>query len=368
MSELDFDGLEIGTDDGAVDEAFAAAFRRADGTDTETTTEEATPDEESSAAAEGQPRDEQGRFTPEVTDLEGEVEEKEQEGEQEQESPAASTGDPLVDEFLAKYDGDIEKAVKAAAHQNALLGRQADEVGQLRQQLEELRQQVAAPQQRPPVVPITAEVVEELDSLAVSNPQAALTRVAQLGDPTGQLTERVMDVWFATNPRQASAFQASLIAQQTEARVRAELQPIAEREAQSAEERAFVEAWNAAAERAPDLNELAPTIKEVLDERPALAKTILSTTDAAERAELLLAAREIAAARSGVKSSEIRRIAEKQQADEAAAAKKAATLARPSAVGSQPGVADKELTEADRIKAGLLGAASTSILDGLTTA
>ena len=366
MPEFEFEGLDIGGDDSVTDEAFAEAFRRADGVTPEEPSDEATPDEESAAdeEIEGQPRDEQGRFTrtqPEVTDLEDQQAEHDQELD-EQEQPE-DEGDPEVAAFLAKYGNDPDKALRAAVELSKLQGRQGDELGQLRQTVEDLRERLDAPQR--PAVPITEALVEELDSLAVENPQAALSRVGQIGDPTGQLTDRVMDIWFQVNPRQASAFQAALIAQQTEQRVRAELEPIVQERGQTAEERAYVDSWNVALSKHPDMNDHAQAMHDLLQERPALARAVLASETVEERAQAFETVYELVAGRSA--SPEVREAAQQQQRQQAKEARTRAAVAKPSAVGSAPGAEEKELSEEDRIRAGILGAKSTDILSGLTT-
>lgn len=366
MPEFEFEGLDIGGDSSATDDAFAEAFRRADEPDTEASTDEVTPGEEPAAEEEQErERDDQGRFVPEVTDLEEQIVEKEQELEEEEETEEVSD-DPEVASFLAKYGNDPEKALRAAVELSKLQGRQGDELGQLRQQMLDLQAKVNQP--AAPVVSITEQLVEELDNLAVENPQAALSRAGQV-DPTGQLVDRVMDIWFATNPRQASAFQAALISQQTEQRVRQELQPLVETSAQSAEERAAIEAWNIAQAARPDLNELAPAIKDIFEARPALARAALAAETPQELADIYMDAYDLADVQRGAGNAEVRQAAQKQAAEEARTQKTKARVAKPSAVGSKPGTAggETEVSEEDRIRSGILGAKNTDILSGFTT-
>lgn len=353
MSDVEFEGLELAPDESAIDDAFADAFRRAEGSDTEAQTDEVTPGEEPAAEEEGQHRDELGRFARAE-----EGEEEQQEGE-----------DPVLAEFLSKYDGDPEKALKAAAHQANLLGRQGDELGQLRSELQQLREGLQTSQVQQPVVPITAEMVEALDNLTVENPQAALARAGQL-DQTGQLVERVMDIWFSVNPRQASAFQASLIAQQTEQRVRAEVEPLLATSSATAEEQAWAESWNLAAQQRQGLQDLAEGVQAVLEERPSLVKAMLDpNTTLEERAELFLIASDVAAGRQGsALDSQAREEAERQRAEQVRNIKTGASVVKPSAIGSLPGEGgEREQTEEDRIKSGILGARDSSILSGLTS-
>lgn len=359
MPAFDFEGLDIGTSDAEVDAAFAKAFAPAEA-DTAEPTDEVTPGEEPAAEEEtqqeGPPRNEKGQFAPY----------EEQETEEEPAAPAAEPeeGDE-VSQFLAKYGGDPEKALRGALELQKLQGRQSDELGQLRQTVQELQQRLETPQPQPQqYVPITEQVVEELDALAMQDGQAALQRVNQLGDPTGQLTDRVMDIWFSVNPRQASAFQAALIAHQTEQRVRSELQPVLETHSTSAEEQAAAEAWSMAAAQVANINDLAEDMKAVFEAKPALARAALAAESTQELADVYVTAAELAAARTGAATQQVKQIAQQQESAALTQAKKQAAVARPSAVGSAPGESTEELSEADKIKASILGANSTSVLDG----
>ncbi len=55
-----------------------------------------------------------------------------------------ATEDPAVAAFLAKYDGDASKALKAAVEAQSVIGRQGQEMGTLREQIAELRGMVTA--------------------------------------------------------------------------------------------------------------------------------------------------------------------------------------------------------------------------------
>lgn len=76
-----------------------------------------------------------------------------------------STGDPVVEAYLAKYGGDAAEALKAAANQDSLLGRQGNELGQLRQEQARLQGQleaVLAQQNQQPNAPaMSSDQVEE---------------------------------------------------------------------------------------------------------------------------------------------------------------------------------------------------------------
>jgi hypothetical protein len=76
-----------------------------------------------------------------------------------------STGeDPVLEAYLAKYGGDTAAALKAAANQADLIGRQGNELGQTRQELAKLQGQLEtlmALQQAPSAPARSDEQVEE---------------------------------------------------------------------------------------------------------------------------------------------------------------------------------------------------------------
>lgn len=354
MSDLEIEGIDLGGDDSAIDDAFAAAFARAEGVDTEEPTdEEVTPGEEPAA----QPRNDLGQFAPHKA-LDEEPEEPVEE------TPEEPETDPVLAEYLAKYGNDPEKALKAAANQTDLIGRQGAELGELRSQIEQLRQQVATPPT--PQVPITQEVVESLDQLAIENPHQALVQAGNI-DPSGQLVRRVMQTWFAVDPMSASAFQTNLAVQQTEERIRAELAPAVETTAQAQSDALFQQAWDLAkANGRADMDARGEEMQKVIAERPVFAAMLQANDDPQTRAQILETIYDLA--KPPVASDQVAQAAQAAIAAESKKAKTAARVAKPSVAGSSPGAGEtEEPTEEDRIRSGILNADSTDILSGWTT-
>lgn len=346
MPEIDLEGYQPDNEPD-VDALLAERFGR-EAVATPEPTEEATPVEET-AVSEEQPRDDQGRFAtreqPEV------YEEPESETEQEQQL------------ILGKYRSyeELEQAHQAL---ESRLGSQGSEVGQLRSELEQLRSRLEQPQQPQFQRPITEQDVEAIDMLAQSNPHAALAQANAI-DPTGMLTDRVMDIWYMTNPREAGAFQTAVALQEQEQRLAQMLQPVVQTTQQSAEEQAFVQAWENVQTSRPDLNEQAPRIEAVLNENPALARAIVNAQSPDEKAALLTVAYDAA---KGVNSEALTQGQQKiaaEQAEAARLAKTQASLVKPGVVGSQPGTLPEEPDAGARIKAGILGSSDTDVLSGL---
>ena len=123
---LSFGGSEPTTTSDDFDAALAAKFEAAGGDPLATPPNGAAPE-----PAAGQPRTPEGQFAPADTEA----------GDQ---GADTSTGDATVDAYLAKYGGDKDAALKAAANQNDLLGRQGQELGTLRESQARLQGQVEA--------------------------------------------------------------------------------------------------------------------------------------------------------------------------------------------------------------------------------
>lgn len=96
-----------------------------------------------------QPRDpETGQFVAAETEEPAEEVEDSQELEAQQETPPAEDEGmfleltPEVEEYLAKHGGDLSKALQTAAWEEGVRGRQGNELGDLRKELEQLREEL----------------------------------------------------------------------------------------------------------------------------------------------------------------------------------------------------------------------------------
>jgi len=118
----------------------------------------------------------------------------------------APSDDPEIASFLAKYDGDVTKALKAATEQVSVIGRQGQELGKTREELAELRGMVtaltAAREAEATVSPLAGlsddQVEERASSLAESKGYAAAaTEAANLAHSTGdeRLYKSIIDAW-----------------------------------------------------------------------------------------------------------------------------------------------------------------------------
>jgi hypothetical protein len=180
---------------------------------------------------------------------------------------AASTGDPEVDAFLAKYGGDVDAAIKAAANQAAVLGRQGQELGKTREEIAELRGMVTAltatraqEANVSPLAGLSDDQVEERASSLVENKgyAAAATEAANLAHTTGdeRLYRDVFEAWQLEDPFTAVDFHSDFRNWQRE-----------QRAAAAAPEAAAEEPWVADAKQRALNNTIEQSFKTLAEER-----------------------------------------------------------------------------------------------------
>lgn len=212
--------------------------------------ESLTPEE---TAQDGRPRDpETGRFVPAEETIPQEPQ---------------SDADPVVAEYLAKYGGNLDEAVKAAAHQSSLVGRQGAEIGELRQQMQDLVQ--ALQQREQAAQPQFAQAIDIDSVIANEGFVAAAERTAAAGD--WNTHNRVLAEWRGMEPDTANMYvlakQAAFEAQQARSRA-AEL----ERNTQEARGQTAIQAATARLiAEFPDYETLQPLMREEAAEAQRLA-------------------------------------------------------------------------------------------------
>lgn len=308
MSEFDFDA--------------ALAAKGLGNPAEETQPEETTTEEE-------RPRNEKGQFLPKEQPEEGEL-------------------------ILGKFKSQ-EDLAQAYEHLESLAGRQGQEFGELRRELQEMRQSLQGSSNED-YVPIDDQTASAVDELAESNPQQA---AAWALEHQPLLYERVMDIWFQNDPRSAGRFENGLMLRQMRDDITASIGPaVAPLQAQ-AQERAFAEAWANVAQKYPDMSSHGEAMLEAAKTVPELSHA-LTTGDAASKERLienlLFLARGREADRFAAAAAETGR----GQATDAIAEKIAAAVA----TGSHA-QASGEKTPIEAWKDNFLAEPSTSIWSGL---
>lgn len=225
---------------------------------------------------------ETGKFVRKATDEEiasADEDEEEEDVEEEQEDEPLADGefeltidDPDVEAFLAKYDGDLGKALKGAVEASKTLGRQGTELGELRklqQQMEELKTTVAESARRPAHAPIDWASAIERD------PEQAAFEAVRRRDPDALVA--ACSAWGEDEPFKASAFLSNQFNEWRMETLAMEFQSSrndAPDAVSSTEEQEVAKVL----EKHPDLEKFLPAIGEIAKERPLLRQTLESGT------------------------------------------------------------------------------------------
>lgn len=185
---------------------------------------------------EEQPRDDQGRFaSKQEEEAAAAAEETPPEDETAAEVVAEETPgeDPAVAAYLAKYGGDVNKAIQAAVSAQRKLGEQGTELGERRQQAAEYEQviaelnaikaQLAQPQPQPMPDQATVDWVDE--QIAINPAVAPQYAVQALQAGQTLLYDRIMRQWYDHDAYAATNFQNAVRMEQMKEELKAS-QPV----------------------------------------------------------------------------------------------------------------------------------------------
>lgn len=200
----------------------------------------------------------------------------------------AAPDDPEVAAVLQKYGGDPNKALRALVDAQSLIGRQGQELGDLRREFETQIAAVQAQQQQNQYAQQAPSAINA--ALEQGNYYAAAEAARQVNDP--MLYQQVMTAWTA-DPDQtfgALAYHSALAAQDAEARVLAAMdqrygalndatQPLLQQNAQDNFQREFLSFGRGK----NDFEQVAPAMLQVAQENSALINTLLSSDNPNER-------------------------------------------------------------------------------------
>ena len=231
--------------------------------------------------------------------------------------------DPEIESVLEKYDGDLNKALRALNEGQSLIGRQGSELGELRTQMQELVTLVQQNQFNPMLYAPYKNSVDEEPGALVGE---VLQRAAESGNFDEATYERALAAWAEEEPFPAARLDAQ-VAMARQMAQQAAPQPGAEDLAKE------VDAFK---ERNPDFQQLLPTVNELVEQRPLLKRSLYEGT-AQERVQALDDLYSLAKSRT-------------TQSDTSAAAKKVILRAK----------ADADKAKGD---AAVVGASRTSAVD-----
>lgn len=235
------------------------------------------------------PRDEQGRFAKveaaeEAETPNGDTEDVTPSGdttEETEEPEQAPDGDVVIEidddlqAILDKYDGDVTKALKALGDSQSMIGRQANEVGQLRQELAAMRQALEEGFARQPQQQFMGPYQNDIDE----NPQGLVVEAMERGDATTM--EMALRAWGEEDPFAASSFLFTLQAQAAQAQAQQVQGPT------TPDERAgtgptIEQAMADVVTRHPDVEKYLPQVQQVAAEFPTLRNSMQQGPPAAK--------------------------------------------------------------------------------------
>ena len=243
------------------------------------------------------PRDEQGRFmSTKADEPEDSAEEPipadagtEPEAESTPEEPVEAQADEGEGDFvleidddlqavLDKYDGDLGKALGALKDSQSMIGRQANEVGELRQQLSQLEQAIQqgfAQQQAVPPPQMWGPYRNDIDE----NPQGLVVEAMERGD--AQTMDMALRAWGEEDPFGASTF---LFALQQQAAQAAPAAPVAQQpvEPTTPQGPSLEAAMADVVSRHPDVEKYLPQVQQVAEEFPTLRDSMRAGSPTAQ--------------------------------------------------------------------------------------
>lgn len=188
-----------------------------------------------------------------------------------------------VQEYLAKYDGDTEKALRAAAEAQSLIGRQGSELGAIRQEIQALRQQFEpqAPE-GPQYVEVDDNLVSWAHEIAASENAAQGAEWALQHQP--MLYDTIIQGWAAVDPVSANRFETVKALQAQQAQIYQQLQPVVAPVVRQQAQDQFTAAWVKVKNETPDLDAVTPQLLQVAEQNPELLVVLQNgTQEARER-------------------------------------------------------------------------------------
>lgn len=297
------------------DTDFAAALAAQVASQQETPTAEDDTPPEDTVIEPDEPENE--AETPDDTEPEPEIEDDEPE---------------LAHPILAKYNGDVSKALAALEAAQSKIGEQGSELAEYRRMVESLVQN----QQQP-----TQQFAGNFETQIEENPGQVAQWALQNNQPV--VYEQAMEAWFEINPRQAAKFESALQFEAMRAMQNEQIQPDLEAVRTMQQQQAVASATRSLSQRYPDFENVmstatpdelagldADTVRRLYEENPAQA--------------LELVYRWVSPTRQAAVHTEQQQ-ADTQRTEEVRAAKKAATV-----VSSATTPSREEPTALDKLK------------------
>lgn len=287
--------------------------------------------------------------------------------------------DPEVAALLERYGGNLDEALRGAVEAQRLIGRQGNELGEIRRRLDEIDQRSATAPQASPTHPHYNPMAVDVEAV-VENGDAEgfalqLIDAMEAGDPNASaLYDRLMASWVETEPwkaqRLANAYQETRIERMLERRLSQTESQVRE----TALESSLANARDEAATRHPDWDALQGTIVDLLDDDtvPEVVKLMVVGGTPQEQAQgidiLAGLARGIRAPQLAAEAARTASLTAPEREAQIRAAHVASgglRVAAPAAPGAEQGQDALEEAKA-RFRERILRTETTSVSEGLT--
>lgn len=284
---------------------------------------------------------------PEVTEAVVETETVEEVEEPEVEAPETPSYPEPVQKYLEKYQGDIAKALEAAAHAASKIGEQGQELGELRQLVEQLANR---PEPRAPQTPF---IPEQVQNAILENPGSVAQWALQNENPT--VYEAAVREWYDQEPMAASRFEMQNAIQGVASTLAEQIAPEIKTVRETQQSRQVADAHASLARRYPDFNEVLGSASA--DEVAGIDRNLLeSAMQQNPESALEYVYRWVASGRSQ------RNAAEREQRTEQVREEKR----QAHVVSAEQTVEQTEPTAAERLKEFMLTPEAQSVSHGLT--
>lgn len=221
--------------------------------------------------------------------------------------------DPDVLTVLDKYDGDLNKALAALKDSQSLIGRQGNELGELRQQQQQMIELMQELHQQPQInAPYRSDVDEDPASLVIE----VLERTAQTGHFDEATYEAALASWGEEDPFAAARLDAQVAFSRQQAAMIASQELQAPAVTEVTPDGGLEEAMSEVVQRHPDVEQYIPAVGEIAKEFPTLRDSMAKGTGAQKAQafeELVLIAKSRSAADTSREA--VRKIVLKTQED-----------------------------------------------------
>lgn len=180
--------------------------------------------------------------------------------------------EPVVEKLYAGKYKSPEELEEAYQNLNSVMGRQGNEMSDLRQKLDHLESRVSQPTQAP-------YSQDQIMEAAEGNPMGTAVWALQNAPHT---YEGVMEVWYENNPKDAARFEQHLAMESLKDDMRKEIAPVAGPVTQMTQQQEFYSAWTDASKTLPDLNSFSQQIIEAAEETPEILGVLQNGDHAAK--------------------------------------------------------------------------------------